>query len=200
MPHRPTLTPSGIGQFFRLQSCPMYLQWQFDARAREHRKTQGWQTSDLSPVLQAEGMRFEHEQLRSLDAEGCRFLTGDTLPESLDDLSFEDLSALLDGKMISDEEGFDSVLDAAESGDLVIHQPKLEGRIGCVHHRRKARCLGYHSYGGEGTHRHLRGQIDGCREGPSSVPGGDLPSPGRTGARPARTRYHRGRGDPREPL
>jgi len=29
---RPILSPSAIGQFFRLQSCPMYLQWELLTR------------------------------------------------------------------------------------------------------------------------------------------------------------------------
>jgi uncharacterized protein len=108
----------------------MYLQWQFDERAREHRRTQGWQTSKLSPVLQAEGMRFEHEQLRELADGKRRLLTGEPLPESLDDLPFEDLSELLEGHSMTTEEGLETLLRAAEWDDLVIHQPPIEGRVG----------------------------------------------------------------------
>jgi uncharacterized protein len=72
---RPTLHPSSVGQFFRLQSCPQYLQWEYDEEGRATLARREWEPKAMSPVLSSEGDTFEQSQLTALD-DGTRDFYG----------------------------------------------------------------------------------------------------------------------------
>lgn len=129
---RPNLSPSAIAQFFRLQSCPMYLQWRYDGEARERIHRRHWQIDELSPVLADEGDRFEREQLAVLD-DGTREFYG---PEGVEagepSIEFEEtweddentsrdrLATLLRNQANADE----------NAPEIVVHQAHVTGTFG----------------------------------------------------------------------
>lgn len=125
---RPTLRPSSIGQFFRLQSCPQYLQWEYDDQGRAKLRERDWDTKDMSPVLANEGDTFEQSQLEAL-ASADRDFYG---VEIETDLPFA-------GTWPDDNEtGRQRLLDIATeveasapgAREVVIFQPHFSGTIG----------------------------------------------------------------------
>ena len=127
---RPTLNPSAIGNFFRLQSCPMYLQWEYDQEAEEAIQGRSWETSDVSPVLTSEGDSFERRQLQTLDTEAT-FLYG-VVEEDETGIDFVDTWA--DDPEIGGERVLDIAAETAARGFgtemTVISQPHISGTIG----------------------------------------------------------------------
>lgn len=129
---RPTLHPSSIGHFFWLQSCPMYLQWEYDEEAQRAIHRRDWETSSPSPVILDEGEDFEIQQLERIQTEDRRII-------GIKGITTRDGTVEFDERWSDDAVEFRSALlktlaslTTAESRtqDVLIHQPVFEGEIG----------------------------------------------------------------------
>ena len=130
---RPTLSPSTVGQFFRLQSCPMYLQWEYDREAKKEIDKRDWETDSMSPVLADEGDTFEMNQLKRLSSpdrvfSGPKESSLDSLEIELAETWSDDDEKLSRRKVI--ERAREVSKKGPTEGDEVIHQPWLEGTVG----------------------------------------------------------------------
>lgn len=125
---RPTLHPSAVGQFFRLQSCPQYLQWQYDEEGRAVLARRDWETKEMSPVLSNEGDSFEQSQLVALD-DGRREFYG---IEEETEVTFT--GTWPDENDVGRENLLDRVREVERAGSgehsIVVSQPHFQGKIG----------------------------------------------------------------------
>lgn len=127
---RPTLSPSAIGQFFRLQSCPMYLQWEYDDDAQGRIEARDWSPASVNPVLTGEGDNFEFSQLEYLvDEADAVFGLNDT---DTSGTAVEFTRTWEDDVDTGRDEVQSAIADVANSelGTTVIHQPHLSGQVG----------------------------------------------------------------------
>jgi hypothetical protein len=127
---RPSLSPSTVGNFFRLQSCPMYLQWEYNDIAQKVMERRDWEKSDPSLVLTSEGDTFEQTQLEHLDTADTRLYGIET--SSTDHLDFVDTWA---DDASQGTERVRELLEGVASAPVdtpttVIFQPHVTGRIG----------------------------------------------------------------------
>lgn len=125
---RPTLNPSTIGQYFSVESCPMFLTWKFDDEAQTELHSRPWGTDEKSPVLMGEGVNFEYRQLDALDDATYEFIG----PSESDWDGYD--RTIGDGRVIPESAVADLIREADSRGPednvLVLHQPSLSGEIG----------------------------------------------------------------------
>jgi len=118
---RPTVSPSAIAQFYKLQQCPMYLYHRYvdDDFA-------GISDVSLSPLLAATGEAFEASQLQHLlDADVYSIGTNES------ELTFDEHWS---GEADTDIERLQTVIQELQRGDrtrpVVLYQPRVRGTIG----------------------------------------------------------------------
>lgn len=125
---RPTLNPSAIGQYFSVESCPMFLSWKYDDEAQTELHSRPWDPDEKSPVLMGEGINFEYRQLDTLDAATYEFIG----PAESDWDGYD--RTIGDARSIPESSVADLVREADSRGPeddvLVLHQPHLSGKIG----------------------------------------------------------------------
>lgn len=131
-PDRPVLSPSAIGQFFRLQSCPMYLQWTYDPEAMDLVEKREWEPTQLSPVLSGEGDDFERRQLERLQGPNRRLIGLESESVSSADAKYDEMWAEEDDRARQQLRAAvrDVAVASTSAPELVVHQAPLVGDIG----------------------------------------------------------------------
>lgn len=125
---RRTLHPNTIAQYFGVDSCQMYLTWEYDDTAREVLNERPWEADTKNPVLKSEGINFEGRQLEKLDAATYEFVG----PSEGD---WDGYDRTIGSERAIPEADVESLIEEAASrglddDTLVLHQPSLSGTIG----------------------------------------------------------------------
>ncbi|MFA9427081.1 AAA domain-containing protein [Natronorubrum sp. A-ect3] len=130
---RPVLSPSGIGQFFNLQSCPMYLQWEYDDDANKLIDARAWEKERLSPVLSGEGNDFERQQLERLRTVERRLVGLDFESES-EAVEYDEVWPTANDGTQAQDRLRETVREVSQSPttapEVIVHQAPLSGTIG----------------------------------------------------------------------
>ncbi|OSP07581.1 hypothetical protein B9H04_07895 [Halorubrum ezzemoulense DSM 17463] len=125
---RPTLHPSTVAKYFGVDSCQMFLHWQYDEEAQDELNSRPWETDEKNPVLTGEGINFEHRQLDMLDEATYEFIG----PQESD---WDGYDRRIGAERDVPESSVRTLIQNAASRDpdddvIVLHQPSLSGTVG----------------------------------------------------------------------
>jgi len=118
---RPTVSPSAIGQFYKLQQCPMYLYHRYIDE-----DFAGIADVSLSPLLAATGEAFETSQLQHLLGARVHSIGPESSDVGFDECWVEDCEA--------NRERMRTLVNELATGTrtkpIVFYQPSVQGTIG----------------------------------------------------------------------